>query len=205
MGFYVQDDMWEAVAGLPRRQQDEAMGAIARLAFTGEMTELSGSPRVALVAFRDRILLSVERSRNGSKGGSKTQANGQAKRKQTAEQTSSKTQANGQAKRQAESNDLLKSESEREIEEEPPKGGSKKTRFRAPTPVEAREYAEAWMAETGRSLPFSAERFCDFYASKGWRVGSTPMKDWRAAVRGWIVRDEKKGARADDPRFAAYA
>lgn len=34
-----------------------------------------------------------------------------------------------------------------------------------------------------------ANRFCDFYASKGWRVGSQPMKDWRAAVRNWNARD----------------
>lgn len=28
-------------------------------------------------------------------------------------------------------------------------------------------------------------RFFDFYECKGWKVGKSPMKDWRAAVRNW--------------------
>ena len=32
---------------------------------------------------------------------------------------------------------------------------------------------------------FSADAFCDFYDSKGWKVGSEGMKDWKAAVRNW--------------------
>jgi hypothetical protein len=28
-------------------------------------------------------------------------------------------------------------------------------------------------------------RFWDFYESKGWVIGKSPMKDWRAAVRTW--------------------
>ena len=34
-----------------------------------------------------------------------------------------------------------------------------------------------------------AERFCSFYASKGWTVGSQPMRDWRASARTWALRD----------------
>lgn len=31
----------------------------------------------------------------------------------------------------------------------------------------------------------NAEKWFDHYTSNGWRVGRTPMKDWRAAVRTW--------------------
>lgn len=34
-----------------------------------------------------------------------------------------------------------------------------------------------------------AEQFVAFYESKGWRVGSSPMKNWQAAVRTWESRD----------------
>ena len=34
-----------------------------------------------------------------------------------------------------------------------------------------------------------AEMFTSFYGSKGWKVGKTPMKDWRASVRGWMARN----------------
>ena len=27
--------------------------------------------------------------------------------------------------------------------------------------------------------------FIDYYESKGWKIGSSPMKDWKATVRRW--------------------
>ena len=33
------------------------------------------------------------------------------------------------------------------------------------------------------------ERFIAFYASKGWKVGNQPMKDWKACVITWEKRD----------------
>lgn len=39
-----------------------------------------------------------------------------------------------------------------------------------------------------------AERFVDFYASKGWRVGAQPMRDWKACVRTWEKRDKAPSA-----------
>ena len=34
--------------------------------------------------------------------------------------------------------------------------------------------------------------FLDFYASKGWKVGREPMRDWKAAVRTWETRDRQR-------------
>lgn len=30
-----------------------------------------------------------------------------------------------------------------------------------------------------------SEKFVDYYTSKGWLVGKSPMKDWKSAVRNW--------------------
>lgn len=60
------------------------------------------------------------------------------------------------------------------------------TRFKKPTVQEIREYCN----ERGNAV--DPESFWDFYESKGWKVGNTPMKDWQAAVRTW----EKAGSRA---------
>jgi hypothetical protein len=38
------------------------------------------------------------------------------------------------------------------------------------------------------------EQFLNFYESKGWMVGKTPMRDWRAAIRTWEKRQN------DSPR-----
>jgi hypothetical protein len=35
-----------------------------------------------------------------------------------------------------------------------------------------------------------AQRFHDFYSSKGWMIGKNKMKDWKAAARNWLSRNE---------------
>lgn len=35
-----------------------------------------------------------------------------------------------------------------------------------------------------------AQRFHDFYSSKGWMIGKNKMKDWKAAARNWMSRDK---------------
>lgn len=75
--------------------------------------------------------------------------------------------------------------------------GSKGARFAPPTPAEVAEYAKS------RGTPIDAERFCDFYASKGWKVGSQPMKDWRAAARNWAGRDRKEAGHEEFGELAS--
>ena len=58
-------------------------------------------------------------------------------------------------------------------------------RFTPPTPTDVERYA------TEKGLTIDADKFCDFYESKGWMVGKNKMKDWKAAVRGWCSRDKK--------------
>ena len=58
------------------------------------------------------------------------------------------------------------------------------SRFTPPSVEEVAEYCRE------RENIVDAERFCDFYASKGWKVGKEPMKDWKAAVRTWEKRDD---------------
>lgn len=68
-----------------------------------------------------------------------------------------------------------------------PNGVVKKAASRF-TPPSVEEVA-AYCAE--RKNHVNAQQFVDFYASKGWKIGKDPMKDWKAAVRTWEQRDEK--------------
>ena len=70
-------------------------------------------------------------------------------------------------------------------------------RFTPPTVDEVRDYCQ----EHGNSV--DPERFVDFYASKGWLVGKTKMKDWRAAVRSWERSDSQQKAQ-DKNRIRSY-
>jgi len=46
-----------------------------------------------------------------------------------------------------------------------------------------------------RSINFllKGHKFIDFYQSKGWKIGKSTMKDWKAAVRTWKRRAEESG------------
>lgn len=60
-------------------------------------------------------------------------------------------------------------------------------RFSPPSVEEVTAYCQE------RRNGVDAQRFVDFYASKGWKVGRDAMKDWRAAVRNWERRDDHAG------------
>lgn len=71
-----------------------------------------------------------------------------------------------------------------------------KKRFVKPTLEEIRAYCQS------RQNGVDAERFYDYYESNGWRVGKSPMKDWKAAVRTWERsewnrRGEKYGSNSE--------
>ena len=63
----------------------------------------------------------------------------------------------------------------------PSKPKSKK--FIKPTIEEIGNYCD----EKGYT-DINAQQFFDYYESKGWRVGNSAMKDWKAAVRNWHSR-----------------
>lgn len=70
------------------------------------------------------------------------------------------------------------------------KGG---THFQRPSLEEIRSYCQ----ERGNNV--EPEQFFDFYESKGWVVGKSPMKDWRAAVRTWEKREKEIPQRKRSP------
>ena len=69
------------------------------------------------------------------------------------------------------------------------KESEKKYRFIKPSIEEIRSYCEE------RNNGIDAETFYNFYQSKGWKVGQTTMKDWKACVITW-ERSRKQSARA---------
>ena len=84
-----------------------------------------------------------------------------------------------------------KEEDKEEVEEVPtvPKKREARKRFSPPSAAEVREYCRE------RENAVDAESFVDFYAAKGWKVGSAPMKDWKAAVRTWEKRESRAAPR----------
>lgn len=181
-----------------RREGDELIGMIVRYLRTGEEPEpRTDAQEAVLIAIRPVMETSRSRIVAGGNGGSKTPSNGGSKRaskttSKTPSKRASKTPSNG------ESDDASKRASEEEEEvgrgiKEEERG--KKARFRAPSPAEVDEYARSYAASKELDLDstdFDPERFVDFYAQKGWMVGRTRMKDWRASVRNWVRTSKPK-------------
>ena len=65
-----------------------------------------------------------------------------------------------------------------------------RTRFTPPSVDEVAEYCR----ERGNRV--NPQQFVDFYSSKGWKVGNSPMKDWKAAIRSTWERQERQQSRA---------
>lgn len=71
-------------------------------------------------------------------------------------------------------------------------------RFTPPTLAEVQAYVSE------RQSPVDPQGFLDFYAAKGWMVGKTPMKDWKAACRNaeswerWAKQPDKNRIRSYD-------
>lgn len=59
----------------------------------------------------------------------------------------------------------------------------------------ALEDVQAYCVERNNGV--DAQRFIDFYESKGWLVGKAKMKDWRASVRTW---ESKNGGGSSEPK-----
>ena len=57
------------------------------------------------------------------------------------------------------------------------------TRFKKPTVEEVKDYCKE------RNNSVDAQQFFDYYESKGWKVGKSPMKDWKSAIRTWERND----------------
>lgn len=68
------------------------------------------------------------------------------------------------------------------------------TGFQKPTIEEIRQYC----LEKGYNV--DAEQFFNFYESKGWLVGKSPMQNWRAAVCTWIKREKEIPQRKRESR-----
>lgn len=55
-------------------------------------------------------------------------------------------------------------------------------KFVKPSIEEIRQYCQE------KGINVDAEQFFNFYESKGWLIGKSPMKNWRAAVSTWAKR-----------------
>ena len=175
-------DFREVIAPLEDDEKGKLFDAMLLYAETGEEpNNLYGNERfIWPVAKRDidRMNSKCEANRaNGSKGGRpKTEAN--------------PTKPNETENNRTEPNESLKEKKDKEKESNVKEtllteSKEKRTRFSPPSVEEVRAYCQE------RNNGIDPEAFVAFYASKGWKVGNSPMKDWKQCVITWEKRDGK--------------
>ena len=167
-------------------ERGRLLTAMLAYALHDEELVLTGNERYIWPVFKQMIDASKAANEAKSKAGKtrhencdqQNPADGSRKQQEPAEVSSGQQAA---AKRPIIQESRIKNQDTRIKNQE--SVGEKRTRFSPPSPAEVDAYAK----EQGISV--NGQQFCDFYASKGWKVGSSPMKDWKAAARNWASRD----------------
>ena len=209
--FYA--DWLNVIRDLPSEVQLEVYQAIAEYAIYDNLIELKPLAKVAFGFIKqtiDRdtqkyISISEKRSEAGKRGGRPLKNNelkesNEKQKKQLLSEKSKKSNCPlndndndndiSFLEKKKQKSDVVVSDLENENSESPietlqiPKeqsGGGRK-RFIIPTPEEVQAYCDE------RKNGILGQQFCDFYSSKGWKIGKEPMKDWKAAVRTWEIR-----------------
>lgn len=197
--FTMFEKFGDVCAALDEADRKELMYAICMYGMYGEEVELPYLLNAIFISLKEDIDNSKESRKRGSSGGrprKKPEVSADAKpwvseteKQGVSEEAKPPVSDNaGNTESQTKPSQTKPDQSNPEV--------VKRKRFKPPTPEEADAYAAEWCRENGYDPSgFTGSKFVDFYASKGWVVGKSPMKDWRAAARNWIVKDCRKGVR----------
>ena len=176
---------YDALKELPAEEFRDIVLAVCAYALDGEETELSGVARAIFTLIRPTLEVGRSKAENRSRTeqtsiSAEQTGNRPEQTKNKPEQTENKRKQTGNKPEQTRKEKEKEKEREKESENDsycsplPPSGPK---RFVPPTLAEVQSYVAQ------RQSPVDPQGFIDFYASKGWMVGKTPMKDWKAACR----------------------
>jgi len=161
---------------------------------TGALPKLKGSERFVWPSMRDQIDRDKKNydarcalnRKNGALGAA-AKATKRSKTPKAGERPQTPPKEKEKAKEKAKTNEntLSYPDGQESAGADAP-GAAKPRNTRTPTVEEIKEYCR----ENGYAL--DAEHFFEHYESVGWRVGNSPIKDWRARVRIWVRKDAEQ-------------
>ena len=171
--FFLTVEDAEHNTGLSVHQQQVALKALKEIGVL--QVSYRGMPRKRYIRVNARALMTyIDSNSSERKTNSQASENSLASEREIREHAHEKFAVN-------------KSENKSELEEEPSTSveGEKKTpqRFSPPTEEQVREYGE----KSGYII--DAAKFVAHHSANGWMRGKTRMRDWKAAVRYWWMRD----------------
>lgn len=176
---------YDALKEIPSEEFRAIVLAVCAYALDGEEPDLSGVARAIFTLIRPT--LEVGRSKAGNRSRAEQTALSAEQTGNRPEQTKNKREQTDNKRKQTD-NKPEQTRKEKEKEKEREKESENDSYCSPPPPSEPKRFVPPTLAEVQsyvaeRQSPVDPQGFIDFYASKGWMVGKTPMKDWKAACR----------------------
>lgn len=182
--FQFYETFYATIDTLPNKEQLKYFKAICRYGLFGEQPQFSDKKDLAIFLQIQFAIDNQNKRRainreNGSFGGRPKAENNRQKpnktdKKQNAELNRIEMKGN-EEKENSDSDESSDFEKSLALSQ----NSLSSKRFVKPSLKEIQEYCRE------RRNSVNAENFFDFYESKGWLVGQSKMKDWRACVRTW--------------------
>ena len=180
-------DYLDAIEPLGDAERGRLFTSLLTYARTGEAPQLGGNERFLFPMMRAQLDRDIAAMAGVSEARSKA---AKASKSSKCEQMQ-QMQANA-----ANASKSSKDEDEDKDKDKDKKGnGAREARFTPPSVEEVAAYCQ----ERGNGV--DAARFVDFYSSKGWMVGKSKMKDWKAAIRNWERSGDTKATPAKKPGY----
>ena len=178
-------DYLDAIEPLGDAERGRLFTSLLTYARTGEAPQLGGNERFLFPMMRAQLDRDIAAMAGVSEARSKA---AKASKSSKCEQMQ-QMQANA-------ANASKSSKDKDEDKDEDKKGnGAREARFTPPSVEEVAAYCQ----ERGNGV--DAARFVDFYSSKGWMIGKSRMKDWKAAVRNWERGSDAKVTPGKKPGY----
>ena len=172
-GFVFYRSWAEALQDMPAEEYKACMQALIAYSLDGINNPETMSAKMFLTMAKPYVDKNNQRKANGMKGGrptTKPKPN-ETEPKPNNNQTETKTEKSKGTVTVTVTDTVTDNKKQRAV-----------ARFVKPTVDEIRAYCEE------RQNGIDPQTFYDFYEGKGWRVGNTGMKDWKACVRTWEAR-----------------
>ncbi len=202
----------DAIQALDDAERGRLLTAMLEYTLTGDAGNLRGNERFVFPLIKSQIdrdngkyeEICKKRAQSGKIGGrpaKQKKANAFSESKTSQDKGEYQGEEEYQDKDENENKEEEKREGEGECKEKEkekapgtPEGVRRAHHFHPPTLSQVRDYVYE------RNSPVDPQGFLDFYQAKGWMVGSTPMQDWKAALRNaeswerWQRQERQQGA-----------
>lgn len=182
-------DYLDAIEPLGDAERGRLFTSLLTYARTGEAPQLGGNERFLFPMMRAQLDRDIAAMAGVSEARSKAaKASKSSKCEQMLQMQANAANASKSSKDEDKDKDKDKDEDKKG-------NGAREARFTPPSVEEVAAYCQ----ERGNGV--DAARFVDFYSSKGWMVGKSRMKDWKAAVRNWERSSDAKATPAKKPGY----